>query len=141
MIKRILVAYDNLKESHAAFLFGLDLAKKFDAELEILSVVHVLEPPEDVETRDILERGRENAEKIFKPLREEAKALGMDVKTEVALGHQAEQIIHWAAQNHVDVIVMGYQSKNTLSRWLLGSIPARVVDHAPCTVIVVKGAT
>jgi len=39
MIKKILVAYDGSDGSHSAFLFGLDLAKKFAAELEILSVV------------------------------------------------------------------------------------------------------
>ena len=72
MIKKILVAYDGSNESHSAFLFGIDMAKKFEAELEVLSVVRVLEPPEDVETRDNLERGREHYEKFFKQLRHEA---------------------------------------------------------------------
>ncbi len=52
MIKKILVAYDGSEESYSAFLFGIDIAKKFEAELEVLSVVRVLEPPEEDETRD-----------------------------------------------------------------------------------------
>ena len=60
------------------------------------------------------------------------------IKTEVALGHPAEQIIHWADKNHVDLIVMGHQTKNTFGRWLLGSTPDKVVHHAPCTVTIVK---
>jgi nucleotide-binding universal stress UspA family protein len=138
MIKKILVAYDGSNESHSAFLFGLDMAKKFEAELEVLSVVRVLEPPEDVETRDNLERGREHYEKFFKQLRHEASERAIHIKTEVALGHPAEQIIHWADKNHINVIVMGHQTKNTFGKWLLGSTPDKVVHHATCTVIIVK---
>ena len=138
MIKKILVAYDGSNESHSAFLFGIDMAKKFEADLEVLSVVRVLEPPEDVETRYNLERGREHFEKFFKQLRHEASERAIHIKTEVALGHPAEQIIHWADKNHINVIVMGHQTKNTFGRWLLGSTPDKVVHHAPCTVIIVK---
>ena len=139
MIKKILVAYDGSNESHSAFLFGLDMAKKFEAELEVLSVVRLLEPPEDVETIDNLEKGRDHYEKFFKQLRREASEREIRIKTEVALGHPAEQIIHWAEKNHCNVIVMGHQTKNTFGRWLLGSTPDKVVHHAPCTVIVCKG--
>ena len=138
MIKKILVAYDGSEESHSAFLFGLDMAKKFEAELEVLSVVRVLEPPEEVETRDNLERGREHYEKFFKHLRQEANERSIHIKTEVALGHPAEQIIRWAEKHHVNIIVMGHQTKNTFGRWLLGSTPDKVVHHAPCTVTIVK---
>lgn len=138
MIKKILVAYDGSEESHSAFLFGLDMAKKFEAELEVLSIVRVLEPPEEVETRDNLERGRERYEKFFKHLRQEANEKNIHIKTEVALGHPAEQIIRWAEKNHINIIVMGQQTKNTFERWLLGSTPDKVVHHAPCTVTIVK---
>src|ERR1700722_6217083 len=127
MIKKILVAYDGSNESHAAFLFGIDMAKKFEADLEVLSVVRVLEPPEDVETRDNLERGKEHYENFFKQLRREADEKGIHLKTEVALGHPAEQIIHWADRNNINVIVMGHQTKQTFGKWLLGSTPDKVV--------------
>ena len=138
MIKKILVAYDGSNESHAAFLFGLDMAKKFKAALEILSVIRVLEPPEDVETRDNLDKGKEHYEKFFKNLRTEASNMGVHLKTEVALGHPAEQIIRWSEKNHVDLILMGHQTKNTFGRWLLGSTPDKVVHYAACSVVIVK---
>ena len=50
--------------TNSAFLFGLEMAKKFDAKLEVLSVVRVLETPEDVETRDNLERVKSFARKF-----------------------------------------------------------------------------
>lgn len=138
MIKKILVAYDGSEESYSAFLFGIDIAKKFEAELEVLSVVRVLEPPEEVETRDNLERGKEHYKKLFKKLNQEAKEKNIHIKTEIALGHPAEQIIRWAEKNHIDIIFLGHQTKNTFGRWLLGSTPDKVVHHAPCTVTIVK---
>lgn len=138
MIKKILVAYDGSNEAYSAFLFGLDMAKKFEAELEVLSVVRVLEPPEDVETKENLERGKNHYEKFFKNLRHEAKKLDLPIKTEVAFGHPAEQIIHWAEKNNINLIIMGHQTKNTFGKWLLGSVPDKVVHHAPCTVTIVK---
>ena len=138
MTSKILVAYDGSLESHSAFLFGLDMAKKFDAELLVLSVVRVLEPPEEVETRDHFERGREHYEKFFQNLRQEAKKSSIQIKTEVVLGHPADQIIRWAENTHVNIILLGHQTKNTFGRWLLGSTPDKVVHHAPCTVTIVK---
>lgn len=138
MIKKILVAYDGGKVSHSAFLFGLDLAKKYDAQLEVFSVVRVLEPPEEVETQENLERGRDLYEKMFEQLRNEASDRGMGIHTAIALGHPAEQIIHRAEKQMVDIIVLGHQTKNTFGKWLLGSITDRVVHHAPCSVLVVK---
>ena len=138
MINKILIAYDGSNESHSAFLFGLDMAEKFDAKLEVLSVVLVLDPPEEVETRDNLEKGKEFYEKFFKQLRSEGNERGIHVKTEIALGHPAEQIIHWAVKNKIDLILMGHQTRNTFGQWLLGSTPDKVVHHAPCTVIIVK---
>lgn len=138
MIKKILVAFDGSNESQSAFLFGLDMAKKFEASFEVLSIVRLLEPPEEVETQDNFERGKEHFEKLFKHLKVQADEQGVHLKTKVALGHPAEQIIHWAEKHDVDVIVVGHQTRSVFGRWLLGSTPDKIVHHAPCTVIVVK---
>jgi len=138
MIKKILVAYDGGEGAQAAFKFGLDMAMKFEAEIQVLSIVRLLEPPEDVETQDNFERGKEHFERFFIDLRQEAEKKGISIKTKVALGHPAEQIIHWANKEKVDIIILGHQTKNTFGQWLLGSVPDRVVHHAPCTVIIVK---
>lgn len=137
-MKKILAAYDGSKGSHSAFLFALNLAEKFDSYLEVLSVVRILEPPEEVETQDNLERGKEQFEKFFQELKTLADERKINIRTTVVLGHPAEQIVRWAEQKRFDAIIMGHQSKNTFGEWLLGSVPDKVVHHAPCTVIIVK---
>ena len=138
MIKKILVAYDGSSEAHAAFLFGLELAKKLEAELHVLSVVRMLEPPEEVEAKASFETGKDHYEKLFKLLKNDAKDAGVRFKGEVVLGHPAEQIIYHAEKVHVDIIVIAHQTRSTFGKWLLGSVPGKVVDHAHCTVVVFK---
>jgi nucleotide-binding universal stress UspA family protein len=139
MIQMLLVAYDGSKEANSAFQFGLELAKKYGARMKVLAVARPPEPPAMVETSAVLEYATEHYQELFKKLKEQARKARVRITTEVAVGHPAEQILHWAEQIHVDVIVMGHQTRSALGRWFLGSVANRVIDHARCTVMVVKG--
>ena len=138
MIKKILVAYDVSATAKRAFQFSLDLAKHYNAQIHVLSVVRLPEPPEEVETKAALESGQEHFKEQFAQLRHKAKAAKSNIETHIASGHPAEQILHWAHENGIDTIIMGHQTRSTMGRWLLGSQTDRVVDHAECNVIVVK---
>lgn len=139
MIKKLLVAFDGSAESNAAFNFALDLAKTYKAELDIVSVVRLPEPPMEVETEAFLENGTSHYKHLFNELHKKAKAADVSIRTSVVTGHPAEQILHYADQEQSDVLVMGHQTrKSKLGKWLTGSVTDKVVDHAPCTVIVVK---
>jgi nucleotide-binding universal stress UspA family protein len=138
MIKKMMVAYDGSATAKGAFQYALDLAKHYNAQIHVLSVVRLPEPPEEVETKAVLESGTEHYKEQFTQLRHQAKAVGLTLEAHVVSGHPAEQILHWAHEHQVDTIVMGHQTRSTLGRWLLGSQTDRVVDHAQCNVIVVK---
>ena len=56
----------------------------------------------------------------------------------VRQGHAARQIISVAAETGADLIVMDSHSPG-LGDFLLGSVAATVVRHAPCSVYVVRG--
>jgi len=138
MIKKMLVPYNGREQADAAFNFALDLAKVYGSELHVLSVIQLPEPPTEVETEAILESSTEYYEKLFRELRRKAGELGVKISTKVVNGHAEDQILHETEKGGFDVIVMGHQTRGGLGRWLLGSVTNRVVDHAPCTVIVVK---
>jgi len=53
-------------------------------------------------------------------------------------GNPAEQIMKVAAKRHADLIVMGAQGLGVIDRFLLGSVSTRVVQHANCSVLVVR---
>ena len=138
MIQKILIPYNHGGSAEAAFNFALNLAKKFNSQLFVLSVIQLPEPPTEVETEAIIESSTAHYHKLFHELHKRAEVLGVTIHATVATGHPEEQILMKAEKEHIDVIVIGHQTRVGFGKWFLGSVTDRVVDHAQCTVIVVK---
>jgi nucleotide-binding universal stress UspA family protein len=54
------------------------------------------------------------------------------------LGNPAEEIMKAASREQADLIVMGAKGLGAIARFLLGSVSTRVVQHANCSVLVVR---
>lgn len=59
------------------------------------------------------------------------------VKTDVLTGNPADEIIEYARQQEIDLIVMGH-SRAGLERVLLGSVAHRIVKLSPIPVMIVR---
>ena len=138
MIKKLLVAYDGSEQAGKAFDFALDIASKHSADIIVLSVVRPPEPPEAVEMEAVLESATDYYEEQFTALKEKARDQGIVPRFEVRVGHPADQIVHRANEESVDMIVMGHRGKSLVQRWLLGSVSKRVLSYAHCTVSIVR---
>lgn len=141
MLKRILVAFDGSEKSYDAFNYALEMSRLCPGaapEIIVLSVAQPPEPIDIVEMDAVIDSATEHYENLFKSLRESAKDKGLEIKTEVAVGHPADQIIRYAKENNCDVVVVGQTGKSKIGNWLLGSVSKRVATYAPCTVIIVK---
>ena len=56
------------------------------------------------------------------------------------IGHPATEIVREAEEGNYDLIIVGERpNRNLVRRFFLGSTAVRVVEHAPCPVIVAKG--
>ena len=53
-------------------------------------------------------------------------------------GHSKEDIVSFAEMEAVDIIVVGCRGLNAVQRVFVGSFSDFIVDHAHCTVMVVK---
>lgn len=138
MIRKLLIAYDGSEQSRKAFDVGIEIAAQFSAEVFIVSVARPPEPADDVETEAILENASQYYEQHFAELKEAAASAGISPHFEILVGHPAEQIVHYANENEVDMIVMGHRGKSMIQRWLLGSVSKRVLSYAHCTVTIVR---
>ncbi len=107
------------------------------AKLLVLAVIRLPEVAESAEFNAVLDEGRERYESSFVPIRERAKHKGIDLETEVVVGHPAEQILHRADTVQASLIVMGKRSHTILHRWMLGSNTERVLKYAHCPVMIV----
>jgi nucleotide-binding universal stress UspA family protein len=71
-----------------------------------------------------------------------AKQVGPFGKAEtlVAEGHAADQILRLADERKCDVILMGARGRGMLERLLIGSTSDRVLNHSPCSILIVRGS-
>jgi nucleotide-binding universal stress UspA family protein len=135
--QRILVAFDASPHAEHALDVALSMAGDMKAKLFVLAVIRPPEPAESAEFNAVLDEGRERYESSFVPIRERAKQKGIDLETDVVVGHPAEQILHRADTIQASLIVMGKRSHTILHRWMLGSNSERVLKYAHCPVMIV----
>ena len=84
----------------------------------------------------------------YQELKEARKLLEQSVRTLIQAGFTAEavclrgkpadEILKIASKQHADLIVMGAKGLGAIARFLLGSVSTRVVQHATCSVLVVR---
>lgn len=134
----ILVGYDGSPQADKAVEIAFSLAQDTDSTVLILSVARPPEPPTSVELEAMLDDAREHFEEKFKVFRERAASLGLDVKTDVVVGHPVEQIVHRAEKNKVDLIVVGRRGMSRFGRMIVGSTSEKVLRYAHCPVMVVR---
>jgi len=85
------------------------------------------------ETWDVLPR---EGERALAQVRE--KAAGVNLEMALLTGKPAEEIVRFAKEKGVDLIVIGSQGKQGIARLLLGSVAEKVIRTAGCKVLVVK---
>jgi nucleotide-binding universal stress UspA family protein len=64
---------------------------------------------------------------------------GLTAEAEVQEGNPAHRLVETAVNRGADLIVIGTRGRTGLPRFLLGSVVRRVLWHAPCSVLVVRG--
>ena len=143
MASRILVPYDASEFSNKAFQEALEIAKKFDAKLVVLTVLG-----SDVKERDrmTLERAielqdeQENiATKILKDLEKTANTEGVNFAFDCVYDSEpAKGIVNYANSDNFDLIVVGSHGRTGLRKKILGSVAYGVVEHAKCPVLIIK---
>lgn len=138
MFRHILIAHDGSDVARKAFDLATQLASATSARLSLLSVVRPPEIGDDIETEAIVERSQEQFQHLHDMLRREQETLDRTLHTDIYVGHPAEQILRFADDYQVDHIVIGHRGKSVLQRWLMGSISRQVIDHARCSVTVVR---
>jgi nucleotide-binding universal stress UspA family protein len=86
-------------------------------------------------------RGVERPDQAWEPLlRAPSQADAPEVRTKIRIGRPAEQIILEAREGNYDLVILGDRKEgNPVSRFRPGAIALRVVDYAPCPVLVTRG--
>lgn len=135
--RRILVGYDGSAQAEKAVDVGLSLAESLDATVLVFAVARPPEPATSVEVEAVLDSAREHYQQGFRAIEQRARQHEIRLETDIAVGHPAEQIIHRAETDQIDLVVLGRRGKSMFEKLILGSISARVLRYAHCPVMVV----
>lgn len=145
-LQRILLPTDFSEHARDTVDYACALAEKFDAELHVLHVLQDLvamvpepglayPPPGDYMTEL-----RESAEQALQQVVDPQWAAGKSVVRVTRQGPPFLEIIRYARENEVDLIVMGTHGRTGLAHMLLGSVAEKVVRKSPCPVLTVRSA-
>jgi len=142
MYKRILLAYDGSEAGQKALLECKELAQWANAELCLVAVMppasaliggegYVYDPRIEEEERreykNILEEG-------LRRLSESGRA----AQGEVLVGDAVDEIARYANRIKADLIVLGHKHLGSwAARWWRGSVSKALIEHSPCSVLVV----
>ncbi|HYT67778.1 MAG TPA: universal stress protein [Vicinamibacterales bacterium] len=141
-LKTILVPSDFSECSDAALRYGLELARRFDATLHLLHVVQdPLTQPWAAEgfsapLFEVVDKWQKEAKERL--ARSIPAADAGRVTVAATIGWPYAEILHYAVEHSVDLIVMGTHGRGGVTHMLLGSIAEKVIRRAPCPVLTVR---
>ena len=139
-VKNILCPVDFSESGDAAVSYATSLAKEYKAELHL---VHVYEqpfayidggfasapvpavPPADLEA----EEAKLDAIKPEKDVK---------FRRQFIVGSPADELVDYAKEQNIDMVVMGTHGRTGLKRALMGSVAEQVVRKAACPVLALK---
>ena len=142
-IRRILFPTDFSESAEHAWLFALQFAQEFSAEVHVL---HVVAPPPRLTEAYSLNLDPEKftaaltaeAQTSLDRLLERSKSRNLVFQREVRIGVDFHEIIDYARKHQIDLIVMATHGRTGLAHALVGSVAEKVVRKAPCPVLTVK---
>lgn len=141
MIDKILVPLpaDSAKSRSEAVSMAADLAKPDGAKIVLLHVNEIM--PGYVSAHLPADYAKHALDASMADLVATAKKHGIDKECEIVVraGNPAAEILACAAEQDIDIIVMASHDPG-IADYLLGSVAARVVRHAHCSVLVVRKA-
>lgn len=131
--KHILLATDFSKSSEKAARRAVRLAGCSDAKINLLHVIeYFLENRKP--TQSVIGKNREQLEQLSKHIEYQSAIL----LERVSRGPANDEIIRVANEIKADLIVIAACHKKNLTKLAAGSTTKKVVDNAPCDVLVVS---
>jgi nucleotide-binding universal stress UspA family protein len=140
-MKKILIPTDGSDCSLRATTFAINFAKNCNAEIYAIYVVDTIilkELARAIATKDVEKELKEKGERYLDYVVKSAENEGIKAEAILAKGEPHDQIVFFAKTKGIDMIVMGSYGRRGTKRILIGSVTSRVIEYAPCPVLVVK---
>ncbi|WP_410509386.1 universal stress protein [Methanosarcina hadiensis] len=144
LYRKIMIATDGSEPVKKAVDTAVEVARLSGAKLYAVYVVasggHTFGHPRDIGwERAMREHLSAEGREATAYVESAAKAANVEVESVLLEGSPAQEIVDFAEENDIDLIVMGTLGKTGIERFLLGSVAQNVVRHFSKAVLVVRG--
>lgn len=149
MYHRLLVPLDGSELAEVVFTYAKELAGRLDIDVVLLHVstpaAKSFMPMQQAYIRRATEIVKRQAREVQQNTGIEQAGEPVKVKGELIEGYPADEILKYAEENEVDIILMATRGHSGLRRWSIGSVASKVLsaskipvwlvraDHAPDT--------
>tara|TARA_R110002049_G_scaffold1113_2_gene8210 strand:- start:17114 stop:18256 length:1143 start_codon:yes stop_codon:yes gene_type:complete len=140
-VQQILCPVDFSGASKRALANAIIMARKFRAELTILSVCELQdgswfssEQAKEEETNSRYQKHK----KQFDAFLEAFSLTGLNWVKETPKGKPAEEILSAISRKMVDLLVIGTNGRTGLNRLIMGSVTEKVIREVPCSFLTLK---
>ncbi|MFZ1868246.1 MAG: universal stress protein [Steroidobacteraceae bacterium] len=138
MYQRILLAYDGSIEGRTALREGALLARRYGAQVFVLSVIREAAGTklgEGVGGGGVAQQ-QTDYERVLQEGMARLAALGFQATGKLVIGEPAREIAAYAEQVKADLVVVGHRRQSAIGRWWSGPSGAYLSDHIPCSLLV-----
>jgi nucleotide-binding universal stress UspA family protein len=142
MYKRILLAYDGSDAGQKALLDCQEIAQWSHSELYLIAVMpsamSFVGLEGGVYDIELEEREKQKHQAILDDGVRRLAGIGTSARGEVVVGEAVDEITKYARKVEANLIIVGHKHLDSwAARWWRGSISGALIEHAPCSVLVV----
>jgi len=145
IFRKILVPLDGSESGESSLPYVKEIAKKFDSEVTLLSIVEGGERVHSiggldyiqfpVEFIDVMKKESENyLARVSKTLTDS----GIIVQNVVREGNAAEEIVTFGNENNIGLITLSSYGKSDSHEWVLGSVANKVLHVSKLPMLLVR---
>jgi nucleotide-binding universal stress UspA family protein len=139
MFKNILVPTDLTEKSQKAFDIAVSIALNYQSNITLLHIIEMIDYVEEEEFNDFYEKLRKRAQKTLEKMASRYEEKELLVHKEVILGRRVPEIIHFANDQDIDLVILSSHKIEDFSSgegW--ATISYKVGILARCPVMMVK---
>ncbi|MDH3278281.1 MAG: universal stress protein [Nitrosopumilus sp.] len=145
MAQNILVPHDFTDFGDIAFKKAIEIAKKFNSKLTLLTVIG-----SDIDTSGMnLTRAQEahdeeenKAKDFLNKIKNSNQMENVNISVNIIHNSSVvDGILSFADNNNIDLIVIGSHGRSGFKKLVLGSVASGVVTKAKCPVLITKKST
>jgi nucleotide-binding universal stress UspA family protein len=141
MYRNILLCYDGTEQGRNALTEGAELALAMNAHTHLLAILRSAGVDLATEAPSLSHHQDEQAAmRILREGVEWLKARNLRAQGQLVFGDPVSHIATCARKLGCDLIVVGHRHRSRLARWWSEDEDARLMEQAPCSVLVALGA-